>query len=92
MSQEGADSKLLGNFSKKVTQVVMVFGAETWVLTPSMERALGSFQHMVVQRLTGRKPRRRGGWELVIPTIGVGNGGIRLKRDRGVHHEEAEHD
>ena len=42
-----------------------MFGADMWVLTPRMEWALGSFQHRVVQRLTGRQPRRRGvgGWD-----------------------------
>ena len=40
---------------------VLLLGAETWVVTPSMERALSSFHHRVVRRLTGRKPRRRGG-------------------------------
>ena len=34
----------------------MLFGAETWVLTPRMEWALDSFQHRVVWRLTGRQP------------------------------------
>ena len=42
-----------------------MFGAETWVLTPRMERALISFQHRVARRLTGRQLRRKGGgiWE-----------------------------
>ena len=46
-------------------QAVLLFGAETWVLTPSMEWALGSFQHRVEQHLTVRQPRIRGdgSWE-----------------------------
>ena len=54
-----------GHFLKAVTQEVLLFGAETWVLTPSMERALSSLQYRVAQRLTGRQPRRRGygSWE-----------------------------
>ena len=44
-SPEGADPKVLGSFYKAVAQAVLLFGAETWVLTPRMERALGSFQH-----------------------------------------------
>ena len=31
------------------------------------------------------------GWELDIPTIGVGNGGSMLTGDQEIHHEEAEH-
>ena len=43
----------------------MVFGAETWVLTPRMERSLCSFQHRVAERITERQLMRRGGgsWE-----------------------------
>ena len=58
--REGADPKVLGNFYKAVAQAVLIFGAETWVLTPRMERALDSFQHRVARRITGRQPRRRG--------------------------------
>ena len=60
LSREGADPKVSGNFYKAVAQAVLLFGAETWVLTPRMERALYSFQNRVAQRLTGRQPRRQG--------------------------------
>ena len=43
-----------------VTQAVLLFGAETWVLTPRMERALDSFQNRVARRLTGGQPRIQG--------------------------------
>ena len=54
-----------GIFYKAVAQVVLIFGVETWVLAPRMERALDSFQHRVAQRITGRQPRRQGdgSWE-----------------------------
>ena len=45
LSREGEDPKVLGRFVNVVVQAVWLFGAETWVLTPSMERALSSFQH-----------------------------------------------
>ena len=57
----GGGSKGVGEFFKAVTQAVLLFGAEMWVPTPRMERALSSFQHRVMQRLTGRHPRRWGG-------------------------------
>ena len=41
-----------------MTQQVLLFGAETWVLTKSMEAALDAFQGRVARRLTGRMPRR----------------------------------
>ena len=63
--REGEDLKVSGHIFKAVTQAVFFWGAETWVLTPRMERALIIFQHRVERRLTGRHPRRRGGgsWE-----------------------------
>ena len=45
---EGADPKVSGHFFKAVSQVVLLFGAETGVLTPRMERALDNFQHKVL--------------------------------------------
>ena len=58
--REGADPKVSGHFFKAVLQAVLLFGAETWVLTPRMERALDSFKHRVAQRLTRKQLRRRG--------------------------------
>ena len=60
LSREGAEPKVLGHLFKAVVQAVLVFGAETWVLTPRPERALGRFQHRVKRWITGRQPRRRG--------------------------------
>ena len=40
--REGADKRLSGNFFKVVVQAVLLLGAETWVLTPRIERALES--------------------------------------------------
>ena len=58
--REGAYLKVLGHFYKTVAQAVLRFGAETWVLTPRMERAMGSFQHRVARWIIGRQPRIRG--------------------------------
>ena len=60
LGREGADPSIFGLFLKSVVQAVLLFGLEAWVLTPHMERALGSFQHRVVQRITGRQPMRQG--------------------------------
>ena len=45
--REGADPKVSGNFFKFVVQAVLLFGAETCVLTPRMEQDLIRFQHRV---------------------------------------------
>ena len=65
LSWEGADLKVSGHYFNLVTQAVLLFEVDTWVLTPMMERALSSFQHRVVQQLIRRHPsiREGGSWE-----------------------------
>ena len=38
LSREGAASQVSGFFFKAVVQAVLIFGAETWVVTPAWER------------------------------------------------------
>ena len=61
LSRGGADRRVSGNFFKAVVQQVLLFGAETWVLTPRIKRALESFMHRAARRITGRQPWR--GWD-----------------------------
>ena len=61
LSMEGADNRVSGTFFKAVVQQVLLFGAETCVLTPRIERELESFMHGAARRITGRQPRR--GWD-----------------------------
>ena len=61
LSREGENKRVLGNFFKAVVQQVLLFGAETWVVLPILERALNSFIHGAARRITGRQPRR--GWD-----------------------------
>ena len=58
LGREGADPKVSRTFYIAVTQVVLLFGAETWVLTEKMEKALDAFQGRVARKLTGRHTRR----------------------------------
>ena len=60
LCREGADARVSGKVFKAVAQAVLLFGSETWVLTPRIERALESFHHGAALRITGRQPRRRG--------------------------------
>ena len=57
--REGADPKVSRTFYIAVTQQVLLFGAETWVLREKMESDLDAFQGRVARTLTGRQPRRR---------------------------------
>ena len=56
-------------FFKAVVQQVLLFGVETWVLTPKIERELDLFMHGAARRITGRQPRR--GWDgkLYYPSL-----------------------
>ena len=60
------------NFYIAMTQQVLLFGAETWVLTRNMAAALDAFQGRVARRLTGRMPRhgRDGKW-VYLPLAGA---------------------
>ena len=68
----------------------MLFGAETWVLTPRMERALDSFQHRVARRITGRKTRIQGYGSWEYPPLAEVMGEAGFRGDRKVCHKEAE--
>ena len=64
LGREGATSRISGSFFKAVVQQVLLFGAETWVVTPKMERALSGFLHGAARRITGRQAQRgkNGAW------------------------------
>ena len=72
LGREGADLKVSRNFDIAVTQQVLLFRAETWVLTKRMEASLDAFQGRVARRLTGRMPRhgRDGKW-VYLPLAGA---------------------
>jgi hypothetical protein len=58
-------------FYKAVAQTVLLFGSETWVVTPSMMNMLESFHRQVARRISGRSPvylRREEQWS--YPSFG----------------------
>ena len=69
LSREGATPRVSGSFFKGVVQQVLLFGAETWVVTPKMYRALSGFLHGAARRLTGRKARRERYGEWYYPSL-----------------------
>ena len=72
LGREGADPKVSRMFYIAVTQQVLLFGAESWVLTGKMEAALDAFHGRVARRLTGRTPRRgRDGKWFCLPLVGA---------------------
>ena len=60
---------MLQSFYTAVTQQVLLFRAQSWVLTKKMESALDAFQGRVARRLTGRKPRRGKDGKLFYPSL-----------------------
>ena len=67
--REGADPKVSRTFYTALVQAVLLFGAETWVLIPRMEKALDSFQSRVTRRITGRQPQRKKDGSLEYPPL-----------------------
>ena len=64
LGRYGASPRVSGMSFKAVVQVVLLFGLETWVMTPPMGRDLGGFQHRFSRRIIGRQPQRKvdGSW------------------------------
>ena len=48
---EGADTRMLGHIYIAVVQSILLFGLETWVVTPHIKRIMGGFHQSVVQRI-----------------------------------------
>ena len=69
LSREGATPRVSGSFFKGVVQQVLLFGAETWVITPKMDWALRGFLHGAARRLTGRQARRWKDGEWYYPSL-----------------------
>ena len=51
--REGAAPRVFGLFFKAVIQAVLIFGEETWVITPRTGKALEWFQNQAARWLTG---------------------------------------
>ena len=69
LSREGVEKRVSGNFSKAVVQAVLLVGSETWVLTPRIERALESFVHRAIRRITIRQLWRGGYGKCTHPSL-----------------------
>ena len=72
LSREGVDPKVSRTFYIAVTQAVLIFGSETWVLTARMKKALDIFHSRVARKITGKHPWRKkdGSW-FYPPVTGV---------------------
>ena len=50
---EGEYRRTTGMFNVAVVQMVLLFGSETWVLTPHLEKSLEGFHQWAARRMTG---------------------------------------
>ena len=67
--REGVTPRVSGMFYKAVVQSTLLFGVETWVITPSMWTALRGFHHRMARSIAGARARLvNGKWE--YPPIG----------------------
>ena len=49
-----------GKFYNAVVQATLLFGAESWVMSPRIEITLGGFHHRVDRHLEKIQPKRTG--------------------------------
>ena len=54
--REGADAQTSGQIYLVVVQSVLLYGSETWVMTPRIGRVFVEFHDRVAHRLIGKKP------------------------------------
>ena len=90
LGREGVDPKVSRSFYTAVTQQVLLFGAETCVLTRKMESALDVFQGRVARRLTGRQPFRERDGRWFYPSLAGAMKEAGMVRIRPSHHHLAE--
>ena len=57
--REGANSIMEGRLYVALVQAVILFGLETWVMTPFMEISLKGFHHRAIRRMSGMGPKRQ---------------------------------
>ena len=71
LGREGKDRRTVEIFYVVVVQSVLLFGSETWVMNPHLEKSLEGFHHWAVWWMAGMGPKsqRYGTW--VYPLIGA---------------------
>ena len=72
LGREGSDKRTAGRFHVAVVHAVLLFGSETWVLTPWLEKSLEGFLRQAALRMAGMGPKRQQYGRWVYPPTGVG--------------------
>ena len=65
------DKRTSGRFYVAVVQAVLLFGSETWVLNPRLNKSLAGFHHWAERRMAGMGPKTHPDGTWVYPPIGA---------------------
>ena len=69
LGQEGDNTRTSRTFYKEVIQETILFGSETWVMTPRIRRSLGGLHNRVYHFIAEMKPRRDTTGRQEYPTL-----------------------
>ena len=61
----------MGGLYVVVVQAVLLFGSETWLMIPRLEKAIDGFYQRAVWRMAGMGPKRQQGGTWVYTPIGA---------------------
>ena len=59
LGRGGLDKRTAAMFYVEVVQVVLLFGSDTWVLTPRLEILIEGFHHRAARRMSGMVPKHQ---------------------------------
>ena len=79
LKREGANAKTMGKFYVTVVQAVLLYGADSWVVSKGNMRKLQSFHRRAVRYMTNQHITKRGEGDWVYPDHGE------LERQCGLH-------
>ena len=69
--QEGLDPHTSRTLYRAIVQVTLMFGSETWVVTPRIGHTLGRFHYRVAHHLAVMHLNRGKTWWWYYPTLEV---------------------
>jgi hypothetical protein len=61
VTREAATPRAAAIFYKVIVQTVLLYGCESWVVTPRMMKILTGFHHRVVRKITGKTAKLENG-------------------------------
>ena len=84
LGRKGVNRRTVVRLYVAVVHAVLLFGSETWVLAPWLEKGIEGFCHRGVRRMAGMVPKRQWDETYVYPHIGSALAMVELE-DIGVY-------